>query len=143
MNKTTLRVIISVLVIILLIPCLGFAQDKEKEDTPYWYASFGKMNFARMDSLESLYKEYIIPIVAEAKKSGGILDYKLLFHHTGDEYNVVFMTKHPSWCSMEKLWMSTAYKAIEPDKGKRKVFWDAWWWVFEGATHYDCIYTEL
>ena len=142
MNNIAIRVIVAVLVILLFIPSLVIAQDKEKESTPYWYASFVKMDFTRTDSLKSLYKEYVIPIVAEAKKSGKILDYKLLFHHTGDEYNIVAMTYHPSWCSMEKGWMSTAYKAIEPDKEKRKVFWDSWYWVFEGAIHYDCIYSE-
>ena len=140
MNRTTIRVIISVLVILLFVPCLANAQ--EKEDTSYWYASFAKFNWERSDSLKKLHQEYLRPISEEAIKKGRILDYKLLFHHTGDEYNVIIMVKHPSWCAMEKGWMSDIFKTIEPDKEKRKVFWDAYYWVFEGATHYDCIYTE-
>jgi len=33
MNKSTIRIIVTVLVILLFIPCLGFAQDKDKPNT--------------------------------------------------------------------------------------------------------------
>ena len=68
-------------------------------------------------------KEYTPAVVAAAKKNGTILDYKMLMHHTGDEYNVVTMTKFPSWASLESMawgWWDETYKLIEPDKDKRK-----------------------
>ena len=142
MNKTTIRVIISLLVIILLIPCLGFAQDKEKEDTPYWYVTYAKIAFAKMDSLVKFRNEYVLPIIAEAKKKGAILDNKLLLHHTGTEYTAVYMTKFPSWAAIDEAWMNDALKAIEPDKEKRKVFWDTQWYLLDEFIHYDEIYTE-
>ncbi len=143
MNKKTIRVIISLLVIILLIPCLGFAQDKEKENTPYWYNSYCKINYTKVDSLIKLEKEYGILVAAEAKKQGKILEHHTLIHHTGDEYNVVFMTKYPSWCVMEKGWFNAVFKEIEPNKDKRDAYNDAYDWVFEGSPHYDGIYTEV
>ena len=88
-------------------------------------------------------KKYTIPILAEVKKAGDLLDYKVLIHHTGDEYNVVIMSKYPSWEAIDKsgIW-GAAYKIIEPDKEKRKNVYDLFNWVFEGVTHIDNIYTE-
>ena len=142
MNKSILRVIIAVLVILLFIPSL-MAQDKEKEDTPYWYVSFFKVDYAKIDSLQTLIKEYTNPIVAEAKKTGPLLDFKILIHHTGDEYNVVTMEKYPSWSAIdESSGRSAAFKKIQPDKDKRKEINDAFNWIFAPYIHYDGIYTE-
>ena len=142
MNKTTIRIIVAVLVILLFIPSL-VAQDKEKEDTPYWYVSFYKVDYAKMDSLQTLVKEYTNPVVAEAKKTGPLLDYKMLFHHTGDEYNVVIMMKYPSWSAIdESSGMSAAFKKIQPDEEKRQKVWDAFNWILTPENHYDVIYTE-
>ena len=102
MNKSTIRIIVAVLVILLFIPSL-IAQDKVKEDTPYWENSYYKMNGARIDSLKKLDKKYVIPVVAEAKKRGLILEFHTLIHHTGDEYNLIFMTKLSSWAALEKI----------------------------------------
>lgn len=137
--KTT-RIITLIIVILLFIPCLAIAQ--EKEDTPYWYVTYTKVAFTKMDSLVKFRNEFVVPIIAEAKKQGSILDNKLLLHHTGTEYTTVFMTKYPSWCAIEESWMNDALKAIEPDEEKRKVFWDTWWYLVDGFIHYDEIYTE-
>ncbi len=142
MNKSAIRVIVAVLVILLFIPNLVIAQDKEKEDTTYWYVMHVKFDFTKTDSLKKWRNEYVIPIIKEAKKKGTILDNKLLLHHTGGEYTVVIMTKFPSWAAMEENWMNNALKTIEPDKGKRKVFWDTWFYLFDEFIHYDEIYTE-
>lgn len=142
MNKTVIRVIVAVLVILLFIPSLVIAQDKEKEDIPYWYVMYTKVAFAKMDSLVKFRNEFVVPIIAEAKKQGSILDNKLLLHHTGTEYTVVFMIKYPSWCAIEGNWMNDALNAIEPDKDKRKVFWDTQSYLLDGFIHYDEIYTE-
>ncbi len=142
MNKTTIRLIIAVLVILLFIPSL-VAQDKEKDSKPYWYFSYYKVNNAKIDSLYKLETKYGIPVAEEAKKQGIILEHKTLRHHTGDEYNIVFMTKLPSWSALEKNWFRTAFKVVEPDKDIRKKVIDSYNWVFEGWIHYDNIYTEI
>ena len=97
-----------------------------------------------MDSLEKLVKKYTVPIVAEAKKRGTIVDYKLLVHNTGDEYNVVIMTNYSSWVAMgEGACFDVAFESIEPDKSKRDRVNAAFDWIFEGAVHKDNIYREL
>ena len=142
MNKNTIRMIVAVLVILLFIPSL-IAQDKEKEDTQYWENTYYKINEARIDSLKKLEIKYSIPVVAEAKKRGLILEFYTLIHHTGDEYNLIFMTKLPSWAALEKNWFWETFRAIEPNEDKRKAAYDAYGWVFDGAFHYDGIYTEI
>lgn len=52
------------------------------------------------------------------------------------------MQKLPTWCAIEENWISSAYKVIEPDKEKRKIFWDAYNKIWNVSQHYDCIYTE-
>ena len=141
MNKTTIRIIVSLIITLLFIPSL-VAQDKEKKATPYWYVTSVKMDYVKLDSLAKIYKEYLAPISKAAIKEGTILDYKLLFHHTGEEHMVLIMTKHPSWCAIEKGWMSATYKAIEPNEEIRKVFWDALDYLYEGSPHTDNIYYE-
>lgn len=120
------------------------AQEDSKKGTPYWYVSSHKIAWEKVDSLQSLIKLYTIPILAEVKKDGGLLDYKVLIHNTGDEYNVVIMSKYPSWAAIDKgAGWGAAFKKIEPDKAKRKKVSDAFNWVFRGRVHIDNIYTEV
>ena len=143
--KTILRIGI-VVVLLCLIAFPIQAQDKEKKETPYWYVSHFKIPWAKIDSLYKFEKEYTPAIVEEAKKQGTILDYKMLLHHTGDEYNVVVMTKLPSWCSIEGTawgWWTATYKTIEKDKKKIEKVLKARNWMFDGLIHKDLIYGEV
>ena len=143
--KTILRVGILVVIICLVVVPVQ-AQDKEKVTTPYWYVSHFKIAWAKIDSLYKLEKEYTPAVVAEAKKQGTILDYKMLLHHTGDEYNVVVMTKLPSWCSIEGNawgWWTNTFKKIEKDKDKIEKVLEDRTWAFDGIIHKDLIYTEV
>jgi len=142
MNKTTIRIIISVFFIILFIPSL-VAQDKEKEDTPYWYVSFYKVEWAKVDSIQTLIKEYTLPTVEEAKKMGTLLDYKVLIHNTGDQHNLVIMMKYPSWAAIDEFSFSEAFKIIEPDEEKRKEVYATFNRLVPSENHYDNIYTEV
>lgn len=135
------RIIALAIVTSLCLPDL-VAQENEEDTKPYWYASFCTIEWSRIDSLKQLKKRSINRIAEAAVKKGIILDYKMFFHHTGNVYNVVILTRHNSWCSIEKNWFSATYKEMEPDEKKRKAFWDAYLWVFEGSPHYDCIYIE-
>ncbi len=119
------------------------AQGDQAKDTPYWYTSSHRVQWARVDSLQKLVKTYTIPTVAQSKKMGRILDYRLLVHHTGGEYNVVIMIKYPSWAAINAgAGFGDAFKAIEPNEAKRKVATDGFNWVFEGSVHVDNIYIE-
>lgn len=119
------------------------AQGEQPKDTPFWYTSSHRVQWSRMDSLQKLVKTYTMPIVAQSKKMGRILDYRLLVHHTGGEYNVVIMIKYPSWAAISAgAGFADAFKVIEPNEAKRKVATDGFTWVFEGSVHVDNIYTE-
>jgi len=61
MNKTTIRVIISVLVILLFIPRIVNAQEKEKEDNIYWKIVHYKVDHTKVDSLKILEEKYYKP----------------------------------------------------------------------------------
>lgn len=142
MNKTTIKVILSVLLILLFIPSL-IAQDKEKEDTPYWYVSYFKVDYAKLDSIETMVKEYTLPTVEVAKKKGLLLDYKVLIHHTGEEHNLVIMMKYPSWAAIDEFSFTESFKIIEPDEEKRKKGYATWGRLIPYKNHYDNIYTEV
>jgi hypothetical protein len=119
------------------------AQGTQTKDQAYWYVSSYKVAWSKVDSLKTLVKMYTGAMIAQAKKMGRILDYRLLTHHTGGEYNVIIMVKYPSWEAMGKgAGFGEAYKAIEPDAAKRKAVWDTFNWVFENPVHVDNIYTE-
>ena len=109
-----------IIFLVLFIPSFLMAQEEEKKDVPYWYVMSFKVPWDRIDSLKNMVKQYTIPVVAEAKKSGKILDYNLLIHHTGDEYNVVIMTKFPSWSAIgEGAGFGAAMEIVIPDKEDR------------------------
>ncbi len=142
MNKNTIKVILSVLLILIFIPSL-IAQDKEKEDTPYWYVSYYKVDYAKIDSIETLIKEYTLPSVKEAKKMGGLLDYKVLIHHTGEQHNLVLMMKYPSWAAIDEFSFAEPFKIIVPDEEKRKKVYATFGRLIPYEKHYDNIYTEV
>ena len=143
--KTILR--ISFVIVLLCLFALPVqAQDKEKKETSYWYVSYSKVTGAKVDSLVNFSKKYLIPIAEETKKKGTILDYKMLIHHTGTEYNVVYMVKYPSFSTMEygiAGWLLPTFKEMEPDKEKQMAFRAAQQYVTDGFIHYDEIYWEV
>ncbi len=144
MNKTIIRVIVVGLVILLFIPSLTIAKDKEKEDNIYWKIIHYKVDETKVDSLKILEEKYYKPIIAEAIKMGLLLESVLLIRETGNEYNVVVINKYPSWAAIEKIrdW-EIAHKAIEPDKKKRDAVNEAYEWVFDGSKDaYSNLYYE-
>ena len=144
MNKSTIRIIVVVLLIMIFIPSLVIAQDEGKEDNIYWKIAHYNVDERKIDSLKVLEEKYYIPIIAEAKKMGLLLESVLLIKETGNEYNVVIIDKYPSWAAIEKNrgW-ETAHKAIEPDKKKRDAVNAAYDWVFDGAKDkYSDLYYE-
>jgi len=142
--KTSKTIIVALFTAVLfLIYSNVIAQEEETKETPYWYVGSFRVPWAKVDSLQKLVKEYTIPVVAEAKKRGTILDYHLLIHHTGGEYNVVIMTKFPSWAAIDEgAGFRAVFETIELDKAKRDSVRASFNWVFESATHKDNIYRE-
>ncbi|MEN8119434.1 MAG: hypothetical protein ABFS35_03770 [Bacteroidota bacterium] len=142
----TNKIFIVVLSLAMLLPAFSTiqAQEKKKKEKAYWYVSSYKVPWANIDSLQKLVKKYTIPIIAEAKKRKTLLDYKILIHHTGDEYNVVIMMKYPSWAAIGKgSGLQAAFEAIESNKAKRDSINAAFAWLFDGSVHKDNIYREI
>lgn len=138
-----MKKLILIIFSVLFIPLFLVAQEEEKEDIPYWYVVSVKVPWEMMDSLKIMVKKYQIPILAEAEKSGKILDSNFLIHHTGDEYNVVIMTKFPSWNAMGDMsFFGDAMQIAIPDEKERDRFKEGWQWIFEGVQHIDNIYTD-
>jgi hypothetical protein len=143
--KTSKTIIFALLLAVLFsAQSTVLAQEEKSQETPYWYVLSFKIPWAKVDSLEKLVKKYTFPIVAELKKTGSLLDYRVFIHHTGGEYNLVILEKYPSWAAInvEGIW-KTAFEAIEPDKSKRDEVNASFDWIFEGAVHKDNIYREL
>ncbi len=143
--ETSKKIIFIVLLAVLFsVQSTLLAQEEKKQETAYWYVSSYKVPWARVDSLEKLEKKYGSLVSAEAKKTGGILEYHMLRHQYGDEYNIVIMTKYPSWAAVNESGIfRKAFETIEPDKAKRDEVNAGYNWVFEGTVHKDNIYTEI
>jgi hypothetical protein len=131
------RLPFSVLLLFLLMPTVGAAQS-------YVTTTAHRVPFERVDSLRKLLKE-TQPILAEAKRRGGILDDQWLIHAWGGEYNVVEMTTWKSWAAIEDttLGFDAATKKVYPDSVARKKINDRFNWVFQGVPHVDNIYQKV
>lgn len=110
----------------------------------YVTAAAYRVPFERVDSLRKLLKE-TKPLLAEAKRLGGIVDDVWLIHAWGGEYNVVEMTTWKSWAAIEDttLGFGAASKKVYPDSAARKRIDDRFAWVFQGVSHIDNIYQRV
>lgn len=122
------------------VPADAVAQE-EADDTAYWYVSHYQIPWAKVDSLVSLEKTYS-PQIREATtpEQTGVLDRKLLIHDTGTEYNVVIMTKYPSWNAIRAE--TDVLELVFPDEAERSTIQEAYGWIFEDTDHRDAIYVE-
>lgn len=117
--------------------------EQEEEEQAYWHVQLYQIPWERVDSLQTLTERYTDQVVAGAKEAGSILDFKVLIHNMGDEYNVVEMTKYPSWAAIEE---GRGFGAVAEelwDEEQREAIIDGFSWVYEGNNaHKDLIYTE-
>ena len=138
MNKTTIRMIVAILVILLFIPSLVMAQDKAHYEITQFH-----VDRVKIDSLKVLENQYYTKIISEAKRLRLIIDSVLLIMKVGDnEYNVVEVTKYPSWSAMDEFSWDKVFKSIEPNKKTRDYVNDAYRWFFEGKYRKSAIYYE-
>lgn len=127
------------LLIAVATPAPSKAQASAEQETPYWYVSFYSVDWTRTDSLVKLWK-MTEPVRALRKRNGEILEWLGLMHHTGNEQNVVMMTKYPSWKAMNAS--DSAMAQVFPDEAERARINDGFGWVFGGGGHQDVIYGE-
>jgi hypothetical protein len=131
------RLLLPAILLGLLAPSIGTAQS-------YITTTAHRVPFERIDSLRKLLKE-TQPVVAEAKRRGGVLDDVWLIHAWGGEYNVVQMTTWKSWAAIEDstLGFGAAERKVYPDSVARKKIDDRFNWVFQGVPHVDNIYQKV
>jgi hypothetical protein len=131
------RLVLPLLLLALLTPSFAAAQN-------YITTTAHRVPFDRVDSLRKLLKE-TQPVLAEAKRRGGILENQWLVHAWGGEYNVVQVTTWKSWAAImdTTLGISAATRKVYPDSVARKKLDDRFDWVFRGVSHVDNIYQKL
>lgn len=131
------QLILPAVLLSLLMPSIGAAQT-------YVTTTEHRVPFERLDSLTKLLKEDL-PVVAEAKRRGGILDNVWLVHRWAGEYSVVQMTTWKSWAAIEDtaLGIAAARRKVLPDSVARRKYTDRLNWVFEGVPHTDNIYIKV
>ena len=131
--------------LLLAVPTDVRAQDGDEAEAPeaHWiYMTAYKIPWSRVDSLNKLNKLY--PVVAKAKENGTVLDYHMLVHHTGGEYNVVIVNVYESWEAMgEGNGFDAAFEELEPDEERRVEVNAGYGWVFNNTDHRDNIYREM
>lgn len=115
------------------------AQDADEADQPYWYVNFFTVDWNKADSLAKLW-EITEPVRELQKENGEILAWMGLMHDTGNEQNVVIMTKYPSWSAMRAE--SDAFETVFSNAAERARLNDGFSWVYEGGAHQDVIYSE-
>ena len=142
----TLRCSLSVVVALVLVTSHGLSAQEmaaEEEEQAYWHVQLYQIPWERVDSLRALESQYSDVFVEKAKEAGTILDYRLLIHEMGDEYNVVEMTKYPSWAAIQEGpgWGRIAEELF--DEETREAINAGYSYVYEGhGAHRDLIYTE-
>lgn len=124
-------------------PSQALAQDDDVES--YWYISFYELtSYEKLDSLRNMLKRDHPGFIAEIADDDRILDEKVLFHHTGSKYHVVFMAHMPNWASLENreafdiIWK----EMMEGKEEESQKMQQTMSWIFEGSEHYDSIYQE-
>jgi hypothetical protein len=127
---------------LMFAPHIASAQEQDTP-SPFWYVSEYKVPWSKVDSLSSLLRADE-ELVKEAVRRGNVLESKVLIHHTGDEQNLVYMNKYPTWeaINADPGLGPIATESWGEDRAQARN--DAWDWIFEtsGGAHRDRIFTE-
>jgi hypothetical protein len=131
--------VVPAVLVSLLAPSMGAAQTAQT----YVTTTSWRVPFERIDTLRQLIKE-TRPVLAAAKRLGGILDDVTLIHAWGGEFTVVNMTTWKSWAAITDTTtgFDAATKKTIPDSAARKKLNDRFAWVYQGLTHQDNIYVK-
>ena len=128
--------VVPTLLLSLLGPSVGAAQT-------FVTTTAYRVPFERVDTLRQLLKESR-PVIAQAKRLGGILDDQWLIHSWGGEYTVLQVTTWKSWAAITDTTtgFDAATRKAFPDSIARKKVNDRFGWVFQGVSHVDNIYIK-
>ena len=119
-------------------------QMQAPRDTVWWYVSSYQLDWQKVDSLVKLTRAYTLPTATQAKRMGTLLDYRILVHAYGSEYNfqVIRQFRHFADISTDTSF-AVAFRRTQPDSTRRSAIEDAFRWAFGDGTHRDEIYHEV
>ncbi len=89
------RMVIQVVLGLFLFAGLSSAQEAARPEPTFMAINFNKVKMMDMSALRKMWFEQAVPILDDLKKEGKLLDYGLMQHAWGDEwnYNFYFVTK--------------------------------------------------
>jgi hypothetical protein len=128
-----------------VVPSRTPGQQAAAAKETYWTVAYYQVDWPKVDSLTKLLRTYQFPVLDEVKKSGGLLDYRILIHNMAGRDNVVVMQKFSSFAAIHDndANIQAAIRRIQPDSIKRKAVLDGFGYVFGAGLHRDEIYTEV
>lgn len=94
------RLFIQIALGLLFCAGLSYAQSAEAPEPVFMAVNFNKVKMTEMSALRKMWFEQAVPILKELKGEGKLLDYGLMQHAWGDEwnYNFYFVTQsHESY----------------------------------------------
>ena len=123
------------------------AQDME----PVFYMTQYKIDGARLDSLETLVKDFDVPFQAFIAEN--VEGYQRWFfrHDTGNEYNFMIITRYPDWDMVrgdeipfsDLLPQFVESMGMTPEELSSLSVEDQFEWAYEGSTHIDQIWRPV
>ena len=134
----------AMLALLITIGLPDSSQAQLTSDAPqqYWYAVFTSIDQSKIESMVDFWKQ--TSAVQELRKQNGeILDSHGFIHHTGNEHNVVELTKYTSWNAINDI--ATRIVSIEaalPDSTERAEMMEDLNSILGTGRHEDVIYIE-
>jgi|SRR5690348_9528517 len=119
-------------------------ETQAPRDTVWWQVSSFQVDGRKLDSLVKLVRTSTLPTVAEAKKMGTLLEYRILVRTFGSEYNfqIVRQFHHFSDIATDSS-LTVAFRHIQPDAGRRAAIIDYFVSTLGQAQRRDEIYREV
>ncbi len=113
-------------------------------DTVWWQVSSFQVDGRKLDSLVKLVRASTLPTVAEAKKMGTLLEYRILVRAFGSEYNfeIVRQFHHFSDIATDSS-LTVAFRRIQPDAARRAAIIEYFVSALGEARRRDEIYREI
>jgi len=125
-------------------PSVAAQERQAPRDTVWWQVSSFQVDGRKLDSLVKLVRTSTLPTVAEAKKMGTLLEYRILVRTFGSEYNfqIVRQFHHFSDIATDSS-LTVAFRRIQPDAGRRAAIIDYFVSTLGQAQRRDEIYREV
>lgn len=82
------------------------------------YEAYFKINFADLEEWTTLFREQIVPVLAELREEGAMEGWAAYEHVAGGEYNWRLAIRGPDWASFDTFW--TKYFERVPETAQQR-----------------------